>query len=74
MNNLIIDLHGLTEQEAIGQIMSALISLELEECEEIEFITGKGHVLTRVVEELVEEHNMNYYRDQKHGGSYKVTL
>ena len=52
---MIIDLHGLTEQEAVGEILTGIMSFESDTCDFVEFITGRGEVLTRVVEEMLEK-------------------
>ena len=67
---MIIDLHGMTEQEAIGVIMTALMSFEEGYEDELEIITGNGHVLTRVVEDYLDEEGFEY--SIKNHGSYIV--
>lgn len=72
MNNITIDLHGLTEIEATGVIMTSLIELEENNVEYIEFITGRGGILTMVLEELVEESDFDYEINPYNKGSYRV--
>lgn len=61
-----IDLHGLTEEEANGIVLTAFLSLK--ENEELEIITGNGIVLKDVVLDLVKEENLNYrYENNNYG-------
>ena len=69
---MILDLHGLTEEEAVPKILSGIISLEMDEVYELEIITGRGHVLTRVVEELLEEHDLTWTHKNNNYGSYII--
>lgn len=72
MNNGYLDLHGLTEQEAVPAILSALFSLDEGMDDELEIITGNGHVLTRVVEEILDEEGYEYFHRSGNTGSYIV--
>lgn len=67
---MIIDLHGLTEQEAIPTILGALFSLDLNDETEVEIITGNGFVLKRVLEEILEEEG--YPFELINSGSYII--
>ena len=69
---MILDLHGYTEQEAIGQIYTTLMTFDESEFEELEIITGKGFVLTRVVEEILDDELYVYKRGNPNTGSYIV--
>ncbi|NQZ66111.1 MAG: hypothetical protein HRT99_02745 [Mycoplasmatales bacterium] len=70
--NKTIDLHGLTEIDATGIILSALIELEEGYVDYIEFITGRGYVLTRVLEDLIDESKFRYEKDLYNPGIYRV--
>lgn len=72
MNSAYLDLHGLTEQEAVSAILSALFSLEDGMNEELEIVTGNGYVLTRVVEEILDEEGYDYFHRNGNTGSYIV--
>ncbi len=72
MNNKTIDLHGLSENDAIGIISVALFEIEIGDVDSIEFITGKGDVLTRVLEDLVSDSGLEYKRNPNNMGSYIV--
>lgn len=74
MNNITIDLHGLTEEEAIPRILTGIISLELGEITELEIVTGRGEVLTRVVEEILEENHLSWTHKNNNFGSYYISL
>lgn len=65
-----IDLHGLTEQEAIPVILSAFLSIELGDEDEVEIITGNGFVLKRVLQELAHEEGFSL--EAVNSGSYIV--
>lgn len=67
-----VDLHGLTESEAIPEILSALFSLEMGSETEIEFIPGRGLTLRRVLEEILEEEGYRWYHENDNWGSYTV--
>lgn len=67
-----IDLHGYTEQEAIGKLMSALMTFEFSGEDTLEIITGKGYVLTRMVEEYLEEEMYEYTQPSNNLGTYIV--
>lgn len=69
---MIIDLHGLTESEAIPTIFGALLSLQMGSETEIEFIPGKGLTLRRVLEEILEEEGYRWYHENNNWGSYTV--
>lgn len=70
---MIIDLHGLTESEAIPEILSALFSLEMGSVDEVEFITGNGLTLRRVLEEILEEEGHSWSHENNNYGSYIVS-
>lgn len=67
-----IDLHGMTEQEAIGALMTALFSFDHSGMDQMEIITGRGYVLTRVVEDCLEEEGYEYRVSPGNPGSYIV--
>lgn len=71
MNNT-VDLHGQTEQEAIGSILSAILTFEMNDEDELEIITGRGSVLTRVTEELLEEEGYHWHHRDGNVGSYII--
>lgn len=73
-SSCVIDLHGMYEHEAIGKIMSGIISLEMGEVYRLEIITGNGSVLTRVVEEALEENNLSWRHENGNTGCYIVEL
>ena len=52
-----VDLHGCTENEATGIILSAMMSL-YEYGDEVEFIVGKGIVLGDVVFDLASREGL----------------
>lgn len=69
---MIIDLHGMTEEESIGPILSAILSFEYGDVDFVEFITGRGYVLTRIVEESLEEANIYWVHENGNIGSYII--
>lgn len=70
-NYHVIDLHGQRENDAILTISMALMDLESgHNFDAIEFITGQGHVLRRVLEEMLEEKNLTWKNPNP--GSYIV--
>lgn len=71
MNNT-VDLHGQTEQEAIGSILSALMTFEMNDEDELEIITGRGGVLTRVTEEILEEEGYSWTHRNGNYGAYII--
>ena len=52
-----VDLHGCTETEATGIILSAMMSL-YDDGDEIEFIVGKGIVLGGLVFDLADSERL----------------
>ena len=68
-----LDLHGLTESEAIGPIISKIISfIESDYEDTLEIITGNGYVLTRLVEEQLEDNNLTWCHENGNTGSYII--
>lgn len=67
-----IDLHGMYEDEAIGAIISALISFEHSNHETMEIITGNGHVLKDVAIEEIIDYGYDYYISPRNLGSIIV--
>lgn len=57
-----IDLHGLNSEEAVSEILAALLSLDIDKYEEeLEIITGKGlgFIMTTAIN-LLDEENRKY--------------
>ena len=69
---MIIDLHGMTEEESIGPILSAIISFEYGDVEFVEFITGNGNILTRIVEESLDDAGIPWKHNNGNTGSYII--
>ena len=69
---MILDLHGMTEEESIGPILSAIISFEYGDVDYVEFITGRGIVLTRTVEEALEDAHIPWQHENGNTGSYII--
>ncbi len=70
---MIIDLHGLTEEEATSKILFSIWEFEENDFEdELEIITGRGDVLTRVTEELLEEKGWSWKHYNNNLGSYII--
>ena len=69
---MILDLHGMTEEESIGPILSAIISFEYGDVDYVEFITGRGIVLTRAVEEALEDAGIAWQHENNNYGSYVI--
>lgn len=70
---MIIDLHGMTENEAVMAISGALVSLEMDEyLDEIEIITGNGYVLKRVLLDILDEEGLAYSQSSYNSGSFTV--
>lgn len=56
-----IDLHGLTQEQAIGKIQNAIFSAKTNNYDSIKIITGKGNgVLKYLLENYCDENNLNY--------------
>ena len=60
------------ENEAVAEVLNALISFVNSDEEELEIVTGNGIVLTRVVEELVEEEGLLYFHRNNNTGKYII--
>ena len=71
MNN-IIDLHGLTEEEALPKIAFAIFDIEMGNVFSVEIITGNGYVLKDVLLEELEKTNLNYYHVNGNTGSFII--
>lgn len=70
---MIIDLHGLTEHEALLEIDSALLSLEFGyEHDYVEIITGRGFVLRRVAIDYVEDEG--YFWEHPNGNEGSIVV
>ena len=65
-----IDLHGLTEDQAISATLTAFLSLGPNE--ELEIITGNGIVIKDVVFDLIKEEQLNYRYENNNYGSIIV--
>ena len=57
---MIIDLHGMREDEAMGIILTAIMDIQNNEGMTIEIITGNGQVLKGLVMDLVSEEGLSY--------------
>ena len=66
---MIIDLHGMIEQEAIGHILSAIFEIHNNENLEIEMITGNGQVLKNLVIDMAEEEGLLWRYEGSNYGS-----
>ena len=66
---MVIDLHGMIEQEAIGYVLSAVFDVKNTEGLEIEIITGNGHVLKDLVIDMVEEEGLSWRHEGSNYGS-----
>ncbi len=57
-----LDLHGYTEEEAVGQILSALLSFDLDGMDDqLEIITGKGTgVMMTTTLRILDEERREY--------------
>ena len=66
-----VDLHGYRETEAMGIILSSMMSLE-SSVDEIEFIVGKGIVLGDLVFELAEQEG--YYASYNGGNTGSIII
>ena len=69
---MIVDLHGMTEEESIGPILSAILSFEYGDVDFVEFITGRGTVLTRAVEEALEDAHIFWEHPNGNTGCYLI--
>lgn len=69
---MVVDLHGMTEQEAVGVILMKLLDFDNSDLDEMEFITGRGYVLTRVLEETLEDEGYDYSPSPNNSGSYII--
>lgn len=60
---MIIDLHGMDEQEAITYVLTSLFSLDLHRYDtHLEIIPGKGQgVLLRATLDLLDQENRRYF-------------
>ncbi|CAM9107762.1 Smr/MutS family protein [Mycoplasma marinum] len=69
-----LDLHGLTESEAIGKIQMALYSFEQNYDDEIEIITGFGSGrLKAVLEDELYRSGFRWHHRNGNKGSYIIT-
>ena len=69
---MFIDLHGLTESEAILKIEMALLSFESSFDDELVIVTGNGHVLKGVAEDIVQSNGYNFKRENGNNGAIIV--
>lgn len=70
---LFVDLHGLTEMEAILEIDSVLISLKTSQYEdEAIIITGKGQVLRPLAIDMIEAEGFDWEYDDPNTGTILV--
>lgn len=68
-----IDLHYLTEQEAVGKIILALYELSSSDfLEKLKIITGKGQVLNDLAIELIEQQGFEWQCEHQNCGSLIV--
>ena len=71
MNN-IIDLHGLTESEALPQIILAIMEVENDMAFSVEIITGNGYVLKDILIDELNKTDLNYYHPNGNSGSFII--
>ena len=69
---ILIDLHGLTEAEAILQIDSVILDLKNGYEDEAEIVTGNGIVLKDLAIDMVNRANLNWYYRGKNTGAIIV--
>ncbi|UVD81580.1 DNA mismatch repair protein MutS [Mycoplasma iguanae] len=73
-NEIEVELHYLTEQEAYGPILNALFEMENDQnIISILFITGKGSgAMKTVLENVLEENSYEWFFENNNTGAYRV--
>ena len=69
---MVIDLHGLTEAEAIPKVESFIYSFINSDQFEATIITGNGIVLKDVVIEAIQENNLHWKQKNHNKGALIV--
>jgi hypothetical protein len=71
--NHIIDLHGLSHNQAVAKVENELIGISLSEYWEVEIITGKSKYMQhRIITEILDPMNFFYYIPHTNPGTIVV--
>lgn len=71
--NHIIDLHGLSHNQAVSKVENELVGISLSKYWEVEIITGKSKYMQhRIITEVLDPMNFFYYTPHTNPGTIVV--
>ena len=68
-----IDLHGLTHEQARNKVEERLLLSSIEKYFECDIITGKSTEMQKIVLDLCEQYEFDYYIDPNNTGKITVS-